>query len=184
MKKDKNQRVSRTLVVGALFSSLCMIAFAICVFSSLFAGGEGGEDIMVPSFVGERLDVIKLPEGFDVKKEFVFSESYPEGIIMSQYPAAGEVRRRRADGSFGVLSITVSLGKDKVTDLTIEGEDAELLCARLCAEGVKVRLVSVYSDEVPRGRVIRASGCGGCGLSRGDRITLFVSRGSASRREY
>lgn len=184
MKKDNNQRVSRTLVCGALFSSLCMIAFVLCVFLSLFADGERGEDITVPSFVGESIDSVELPEGFDVKKVFVFSESYPEGIILSQHPAAGEVRRRRADGSFGVLSITVSLGRDGVNAVDAVGEDAELMSARLCAEGVMVRLVSVYSDEVPQGRVVSVAGNGETSLSRGDRITLFVSRGPAPQRDY
>ena len=183
MRKNKSESISRALVLGALFSSLCMIAFTLCVFFSLFVR-EGGESVEVPSFVGERVDMVELPEGFNVKKQFAFSDSVPEGIIIAQHPAAGEVRKRRADGSYGELNITVSLGRDNIVLPKMVGEDAGYVSASLCAMGMSVRIVPVYSSDVPYGRVISASKDKGEHPERGERITLFVSRGSDLLNDY
>ena len=183
MKKYKESNISRALMLGALFSALCMIAFTLCVFMSLFVR-DGGESMVVPSFIGERVDRVKLPDGFDVKKLFVFSDNVPEGIIISQHPAAGELRKRRADGSYGELSITVSLGRDSITLPEMVGEDAGRLSASLCAMGVGVRTVWIYSPNVPRGTVISASRDRGERVERGEKVTLFVSRGDEPRKDY
>ena len=161
-----------------------MISFTLCVISSLFFGGDRGEDVTVPSLIGERADSVMFPEGFEIKKVFAFSDRAPEGVIVSQHPAAGETRRRRADGGFGVLSVTVSLGSEKIDMADVSGRDAQEVCAELCSMGVGVRLVKVYSEDVPRGRVISAAPFSDTGgLKRGDRVTLFVSRGSITDKE-
>ena len=176
MSNTKDQKISKGLIYCAVFSTVCMIAFSLCVFSSLFLNIESGDSISVPQLVGERVDSAEELSYFELKKTFVFSDSVPEGIIISQHPSAGELRKKRSDGNYGILRITVSLGKERMTVPSLEGENVYESCALLRSMGLDVRIVPIYSQELLRDTVISSSPSGGEYAEEGDRVTLFVGR--------
>lgn len=169
------QNTGRKAICLLLFSMLCAAAMSACVILALFGRGEAEDEIRVPDYVGRRAEEID-GELFSVKRSFVYSDEVTEGEVISQSPAAGEVRRRKSDGSFGPLTVTVSMGREILEIPRLEGMDKYGACALLRTMSLSVRCVPIYCTEGEDDRVLYCRPSSGERVERGERITLFVSR--------
>ena len=137
---------------------------------------KGKERYAVPDLVGDRLDgagtalsPLTLRLG-DTKREW--SETVPEGVVISQDPPAGDSVRRNT-----AVSVVVSKGREPIEVPKVTGAAFDAASATITRAGLEVkRGEDVNSDTVPAGSVVSQSPDKGT-LHRGDAVTLVVSKG-------
>jgi beta-lactam-binding protein with PASTA domain len=137
---------------------------------------QGQERYGVPALVGrsqaeatQRLKEAKLTLG---KVSGAFSETVPQGQVISTSPAAGaSVKRATA------VALVTSKGRQPITLQDWTGQPADQAVAALTGAKLKVDAKRQdWSDTVPKGSVIIQSPATGT-LFLGDPVTLVVSKG-------
>ncbi|GAA2491638.1 Stk1 family PASTA domain-containing Ser/Thr kinase [Terrabacter carboxydivorans] len=137
---------------------------------------KGKERYAVPTLVGVKvgdtgtaLSPLTLRLG-DTSK--AWSETVPEGVVISQDPAPGaSVKRNTA------VSVVVSKGRRPIEVPTVTGAAFDAASATLTKAGLTVqRGDDVNSDTVPAGQVVSQSPDKGT-LHQGDPVKLVVSKG-------
>ena len=149
---------------------------AIAVFAYFFLPmGEQREQIVIPTLVGKRLAELETDERLLIESELVFSDTVPEGEIVSQSPYAGAIRKIEQGKRYPVR-LTVSLGRECFAVPRLEGYSYSSAAAALRSLGARVRVVSVFDEILPKGIVLKSSPQVGEPINVGDQVTLFVSR--------
>ena len=148
---------------------------------------SGGTVTVVVSLGKERYDVPKLKgmtvdEAQDALAEThlaygtsieKWSDTVPEGIVMSTSPKVGTTLRPDA-----VVDLTVSQGPKPVKLKDWVGKDADEAQAWATDHGLTAKVdSSEFSDTVAEGDVISQDPPGGTTLHRGDDFSLVVSKG-------
>ncbi|MEW1953300.1 Stk1 family PASTA domain-containing Ser/Thr kinase [Terrabacter sp. NPDC080008] len=137
---------------------------------------KGKERYAVPRIVGAKaadlkasLSPLTLRLGDSAK---AWSESVPEGVVISQDPAPGTSVKRNT-----TVSVVVSKGRQPIEVPTVTGSSFDAASAAVTKAGLVVqRGADVNSDSVPAGQVVSQSPAKGT-LFRGDPVTLVVSKG-------
>jgi serine/threonine-protein kinase len=102
-----------------------------------------------------------------------WSDTVPEGVVISTSPGPGTTVRRDA-----AVDLVVSKGPRPVRLRDWVGKDADRALAWLSGKGLDGKVADEqYSDDVPKGDVISMTPSGGTVLHRGDDVSLVVSRG-------
>jgi serine/threonine-protein kinase len=135
----------------------------------------GPEQFPVPDVVGHELAAVqgefdglglKLKQG---KQQY--SDTVPEGSIVSTDPKAG-TQLRRGD----TVTVVVSRGKAPISVPDVSGKNINTARSQLEGLGLQVGEKYVDSDQ-PADQVISQSPKPGTGASQNDTITLQVSKG-------
>jgi beta-lactam-binding protein with PASTA domain len=137
---------------------------------------QGPERHRVPKLVGrtqaeaeQRLTDARLTVG---KVGQAFSETVPQGQVISTSPAAGTSLKRAAP-----VALVTSKGRQPIQVQDWTGQPANQATNALTGANLKVDATKQdWSDTVPKGSVISQSPATGT-LFRGDRVALVVSRG-------
>jgi len=137
---------------------------------------QGPERHEVPSLVGrtqtdaqDRVTGALLTVGTVTK---AYSETVPEGQVISSSPAAGTALKRAAP-----VALVISQGRQPITLTDWTGQPVDLAVATMTKARLKVDATQQsFSDTVPKGSVISQSPATGT-LFRGDLVTLVVSKG-------
>jgi serine/threonine-protein kinase len=137
---------------------------------------KGKERYAVPTLVGVKvgdtgaaLSPLNLRLG---ERSRAWSETVPEGVVISQDPAAGESVKRNT-----AVSVVVSKGRRPIEVPTVTGTSFEAASAALTKAGLTVqRGDDVNSDTVPAGQVVSQSPDKGT-LHQGDPVKVVVSKG-------
>jgi serine/threonine-protein kinase len=105
------------------------------------------------------------------KSTKAFSETVPEGIVISSDPKGGSTLR------FGtIVDLVVSKGRQPIKVGSWVGKSADEAESTLKKRGLKPDVSHQYSDDVPEGVVISQQPTGGT-LFKGDTVQLLVSLG-------
>ncbi|MHB1472863.1 MAG: Stk1 family PASTA domain-containing Ser/Thr kinase [Dermatophilaceae bacterium] len=137
---------------------------------------QGPERYGVPLLVGrtqaeaeQRLTDSRLTVG---KVSTAFSETVPQGQVISTSPTAGtSVKRATA------VALVISKGRQPITIQDWTGKPADQAVKALSDAKLKVDATKQdWSDTVPKGSVISQSPASGT-LFQGDLVTLVVSKG-------
>ncbi len=173
-------------LVGALTAVLLVGAFsAFAVIYKLFLSNYFGsyERVSVPDLVGMRYSQISLEDGlYNVNVSYRYSDSAPEGEVISQYPEGGVVRKIFRHGSPCTLNITVSQGRRITVMPSLAGLSLRDASLALKNAGAVLRVERVLSEDVPRDTVISSEPRENESFYSGQSITLYVSDGA--RIEY
>ncbi|GGM83107.1 serine/threonine protein kinase [Terrabacter tumescens] len=137
---------------------------------------KGKERYAVPTLTGSKvgetgaaLSPLNLRLG---ERSQAWSETVPEGVVISQDPAAGESVKRNT-----AVSVVVSKGRRPIEVPTVTGATLDAASATLTKAGLTVqRGEDVNSDTVPAGQVVSQSPDKGT-LHQGDAVKLVVSKG-------
>lgn len=137
---------------------------------------SGKGNIIVPDVVGQTESVAEQmirDKGFSTPvKEYQFSDSIDQGIVISQSPEGGE------DGKAeDTITIVVSQGVENAKVPTVTGMTTEEASAALAAEGFTVTTENAYSDSVPEGSVISQAPAAGEYAAKGANVALTISQG-------
>ncbi len=135
----------------------------------------------IPNYVGMKYDdVVKKDETDDtitVYKNYSddYSDEYPEGVVMSQFPSAGS---KITQEDSVVISVSVSKGSQMRTLPKVEGEKLDLAAADIAEQGLLAKAEYEYSDKEAEGRVIRyKEHVEGDTLEYGSTVVIIVSKG-------
>jgi eukaryotic-like serine/threonine-protein kinase len=116
----------------------------------------------------DRILASHMANGTSTRK---FSETVPEGIVISSDPAEGQTLR------FGtVVDLVVSKGRRPIPVGSWVGKDADDARAALEKRGLRVDVSQQYDDDVPEGQVISQEPTDGT-LFKGDTVKLLESLG-------
>ena len=136
---------------------------------------RGPQLVQVPGVRGQpeeraRNELTDL--GLVVKVDREYHDRLPKGEVIDQNPRAGttiEVGK--------TVTLTVSRGKPPVEVPNVEGRSEDEAAAVITGAGLAVKVVTDFSDDVPRGDVISQNPKSGTIVRKGDTITIVVSRG-------
>ena len=183
-KKQPKQKTVHLLPVAA--GALCA---AILVFSLSTAGvlfglfgryGRAYTGVTVPNFVGQRPGEV-LPNGeespFNLVIQYETNPQIEAGLVISQSPPAGVIRRLYGKDAYCTVTLKVSEGQKAYTLQALEGlsyRDASLI---LKNQGVRVTLKEEYSESTPKGTVLGTEPQTGTELLENETVTLRVSLG-------
>jgi serine/threonine-protein kinase len=137
---------------------------------------KGQERYAVPKLVGTKakdatgvLAPLTLRVG---ETEGAWSETVPEGVVLSQKPAPGTSVRRST-----MVALVVSKGRQPIKVPDVRNTPVDAAAAAITGAGLKVaRGEDVNSDTVPAGQVVSQAPADGT-LHRGDTVTVVVSKG-------
>ncbi|WP_336029767.1 Stk1 family PASTA domain-containing Ser/Thr kinase [Geodermatophilus sp. FMUSA9-8] len=159
------------------------LAVAVVLLLAVTIGAVGwwmgsGRWTQVPAVVGsDRAAAVDLLQGADLDPVFAedeFSETVPEGIVISADPEGGEAIRNSD------VELVVSKGPERfVVPTDLVGDPIEAVRDQLRETPIALTEQPDYSDDVPAGSVTRFEPEAGTQLTRNQPVTVFVSQGRA-----
>ncbi len=178
--EEAAQRRNRITTI-AIVSCCAAIAVAAIILLVLLANGifSRSEAVTyeVPYLVNMYFDKVPQYDGLQVVlQDSAYSETVPEGCIVSQMPDAGT---RVEEGR--TIYVIVSLGP-KPPDVTMPDVGGKSYAeAMAILKGLnldlQIEVKEVYSDTVPEGYAVGTSILEGAVLHRGQRVELSISLG-------
>lgn len=133
----------------------------------------GVEQVTVPDVSGqseEEATASLTDARLTPLQEEEYSDTVPEGTVISQTPEAGIDIDHSSE-----VTIVVSLGREPVEAPDVTGSSQADATSALEDAGLYVEVTEEYSDDVPEGQVISQSTADQ--FYRGDTVTLTVSLG-------
>jgi serine/threonine-protein kinase len=134
------------------------------------------QTVKLPSLVGTTKDqAVQILTSLGLTAQFKDAESpdQPAGAVLAQDPPAGDV----AAGT--PVTLTVSVGKGKVTIPNVLNLDQASASNQLGAAGLVIKVAQENSPTVPNGAVIRTDPPVSTQVDKGSTVTLVVSSGPA-----
>ena len=176
LRRQKNSRMATIAIIScSLVVVVALVIFLITLFNgSLFTKPQ--KLIEVPKLMGQQFDQLDAYPQFNLIKEEVYDDTYPQGVIIAQKPDAGD---QVVEGT--KLIVTVSLGPVPkiVTMDNLIGLDETSAKNRLDSFDLNLNIVveEASSEEIEVGKVIRTIPEEGKELHKYDNIILYVSTG-------
>ena len=195
----KLEKIMMGAIIG-IVAIICIIGFVLAGQIFGFFGGGGSSDVpivspsatasieptpssdvaeavKVPSVIGKSLeDAQKLLEGLTVRYTEQSSESIDKDYVIDQDIDAGEEVEA---GS--IINLIISTGAESVTVENVYGKKLEDAKSTLDAQGLLYKVDQEYSDSVESGYVTRTSPEKGSSVTKGDTITIYVSKGAETK---
>lgn len=109
-----------------------------------------------------------------LKPDYEYSDTTPEGAIISQTVSAGEEIPQKTN-----IDVTVSMGKEKFQLPGVEFTSLQEARSALEEKGIVVTTEEEYSDSVTQGNVIRQSVPADEMVEKGTAVVLTISKGPA-----
>ncbi len=137
---------------------------------------RGSEFTLAPDLAGRTLEEagpLLATEDLTVAPDPAqeFSETVPEGAVVSQVPAAGEQVRRGTE-----VAVVLSRGREPVPVPAVTGQERAAAEQALTDAGLAPSVTEEFSDDVAAGLVVSQAPADGT-LFRGDEVALVVSKG-------
>lgn len=137
---------------------------------------RGTEFTLTPDLAGkgvEEAGTVLAAEDLTVAPDPVqeYSETVPEGGIVSQVPAAGEQVKRGTE-----VVVVVSRGREPIPVPAVTGQERAAAEQAVTDAGLAPAVTEEFSDTVAAGLVISQAPADGT-LFRGDAVALVVSKG-------
>lgn len=142
------------------------------------AVSQGREMVNMPGVTGLNETVAwQMLSGFEVNKEYAYSDMVTKGIVISQTP---EEKAEVAKGD--QVTIVISLGVETFEVANVAGKTRQAATDALSV--FKLSVSEQYSDTVAAGKVISQYPAAGTKLRRGDNVSIVVSRGKSTFTEW
>lgn len=141
---------------------------------------SGAGDVEIPKVTGAKLeDAVETlrKAGFDYNPTYEYSDSVPQGQVISQSPEAGESGKKG-----DTVTLTVSQGVETMQVPDVRGKTQKE--AKSALEGAHLVLGNVTTEEsesVEEGKVISQSENPGNYLNAGASVDIVVSKGAAKK---
>lgn len=172
--KPKNRRMPWI----ALWCFLWAVCAVFVVIDDLFGIlGDRAKAVEIPDLCGSVLESTEIPEWMELTVSYTYDGGTEIGRVISQSPAAGTRRKLSEKSPRCHVSVTVSMGRERITLPSMEGLDAREAAAWLREHGLVAERVYVRSDA-KRGTVLKTAPDASATLHRGDTVRLTVSEGT------
>lgn len=167
-------------VMTAFFIALGVSAFII-VRALFMDSGDTSLTITVPNLLGETFvseEALGLNMNhYRIHVEKIYDENQPENMIIEQKPTAGEQKKVIPGQHYCDLTITVSLGSEKILLGDYSVKNPRETENKLKNMGLKVAKDYVYHDTIPTGYVTGTYPAAGERVARGDTVIIYISQG-------
>ncbi len=134
-------------------------------------------DVVVPNLLGEvyeKIDKNKMYSG-DIKivlESSDYNSEYSEGEIYHQIPSPNTVLKQGA-----TVKVKVSLGENIITVKDYTNRDSADVFRELNKEGIQYEEMSAFSNDIPKGHVIRTEPAATEEFSTEEIMIVYVSQG-------
>ena len=179
---EPEEKSNKGLLIAVASCAGVLIIGIIVLIVLLSGGGEAQQpqQVQVPSFVGlvyddlrprDYPDLILAEEG----NRYEVNDNYDEGEIISHEP---EAREMVDVGTTVTFVISMGPQTDEMRDVVGKSrEDAKSALDSLKDLGLNVYFEDEHSSEVEKGKVIRTEPAAGETLTKGQMVTLWISKG-------
>lgn len=181
--EDNRPTSMMPIILGVMSSFFIVLGVsAFIIIKALFSdSADTSLTITVPSFVGNTF-VSEESLGLDtnhyrIHVEKIYDEDQPENMIVDQKPSAGEQKKVIPGQHYCDITITVSLGSEKIllSDYSVKNpRETENDLKNL---GLKTTKDYVYHDTIPSGYVAETFPAAGERVARGDTVIIYISQG-------
>ncbi len=171
---DKNKLKRLTAITAT--SVLICVAVVVGVFFVLFYRGGDYVEFSFPDFAGSYEENLPDAYGIKIEKRYVYSDFYPQGVIISQTPG-GLSEKKISSNTTPVMVLYISLGKEKFAISDLSGQDfleAERQLRRMQCKIKVVRLYD-YTEDYADNTVIRTVPEAGDDICVGDTVTVHIA---------
>ncbi|GAA2980180.1 Stk1 family PASTA domain-containing Ser/Thr kinase [Lentilactobacillus parakefiri] len=137
---------------------------------------SGPRLVRVGNYVGQEYDVVKQKledEGFTVHKRNAPSSSFGSGRILQQDFESG----KRFNPATKTLTFVVSTGVKRITLKDLTGMTKAQVVSYSNKVEINPTFDYVYSDDQPKGRVVRQSPNANESIQQGGNVAVWISRG-------
>ncbi|MBO5845730.1 MAG: PASTA domain-containing protein [Clostridia bacterium] len=178
-----SRKSSLPILLGALCASLAVaILCATVAVYELFISDHSGRyrQVSVPDMVGLSYpsdEAFSQIDYCNLTVKYEYDPNIPEGVVISQSPAAGAIRRVYPHKTLCNVSLTVSLGERSFTMNDYSSFSLREALLELKNEAVRVKVIQSYSDKVEAGRIISTTPSVGEIFSPETTVILCVSLG-------
>jgi serine/threonine-protein kinase len=169
-KKKVSSRVQRNRRIAALLA----VVLGITTWY-VFIGP--GSRVVVPSLAGmttkeAKAELEDLGLNLDIAEE-EFSEDIPEGKVISSNPAGGG----RVSPA-GTVEVTISRGKERYAVPNLQGLKLDVAEGLIKENKLVVgKVIEEFSNEIPKGFIMRSAPAAGERIKRDSQIEIIVSKG-------
>ena len=173
--EEKRSRMTAIAIVAC--STVAVVAIAIFLIALLNGAffDRDAELVKVPDLVGDFYYSGMNVDGFYVDAEYEHNDEYEMGRIFDQDPPSGNKITKGA-----TITVVVSLGEKPIPNIMqdLVGQTGEAAKAFLAGQGVNpLVLDGGFSDDVPKGVVLRTDPMEGDELTAGQIVYVYVSQG-------
>jgi len=136
-----------------------------------------GSRVVVPSLAGmttkeAKAELEDLGLNLDIAEE-EFSEDIPEGKVISSNPAGGG----RVSPA-GTVEVTISRGKERYAVPNLQGLKLDVAEGLIKENKLVVgKVIEEFSNEIPKGFIMRSAPAAGERIKRDSQIEIIVSKG-------
>ena len=184
-KKELDPKMEKIITIGAIAATV-IIAIIIIVAIVSISGGfkkrnitteqpptiEGTNMISVVGLEEEKAITALQEAGIAYEIEREYSDTFEEGIVMSQSVKEGEKIEEN-----GKVKLVISKGKEEVNVPDVVGKTLEEAKAALSAAGFEVDEDDEYDEEVEKDYIISQTPGGNTKAAKGSTVKIVVSRG-------
>lgn len=177
---------------GPLFPIISAVALAFLIifgFGTSYvmgrvmdAAADSGETISVGEFTGKKYDEklstwFKESEIYNATVNYIYSENYEQGIIVSQDPAAQSSRKIVPGKQLCNITLTVCSGTKEMTVPDLHALDYRDGKKRLKALSLECEIEYVKNNEYFDGQIVSTTPKAGDTLMAGSTVVIQVSQG-------
>lgn len=173
---DEPVKKSYTMNILAGVAAACVLVMVIALFFFLKGLNVKKQDVNVVSILGMTVEQAqeRMPKLKIVITDTVVSPDYDKGLIIEQKPEEGT--KVKIDSEVGVV---VSAGLQELVVPDLLNETLSSAKAKLELMGLEVDPVQMISENITTGHVIKTDPDADTKVKKGDKITVYVSKGSA-----
>lgn len=177
------QRSGKGMMIAIISCAAALLVAVIVLIVMLSGGGDTPVLVEVPSFVGEifeELDAKDYPTLVLLDDSYTFHDEHPAGEVIFQEPEAHEMV---PEGTQVKLVISLGAQTDEMLDLVDRSKNnAKELLEDLKELSLTVIFDEEYSTTIAAGNVTRTEPEEGATLTKGQTVTLWISKGAKTTR--
>ena len=178
---NRRSKKSKAPMIAAIVAAVAVIAVLFGVILSGFGGGQ--EEYEVPQLLGRTLDEVmsdsEITDHFTIETSGTeFSDEYEKDQIMEQTPEGGRTKKGPKNEKH-VISVVISAGSqsDDMPDLLNYNQTSAEGLLKAMDLGLRINVEESFDDTIEAGHVISTDPAKGTMLSKGDTVTLVLSKG-------
>lgn len=172
----KKDPLDRVVTFAGIFFALILVSLIALVVYNNYAKKMIPVDISVPSIVGLTVnEAEKLLIDTTLKlnvKENVYSDSIPEGEIISQTPIE---QTKVLENE--IIDVVISKGAELIKVVNVMNQEYSAARKSIEGLGLTVEIIPEYNDVITAGEIIRQDPLPNQSVSKNSVVKLYVSKG-------
>ena len=184
-----NPKFDKIIGIGGIIAGIIIIILAIIIIKGFISSNDidlttttsseedtiDSKSVAMPNLIGMTEDEAEAElndNSLDIAYEYDYSDDVEEGLVCKQSEVAGNIIPKNT-----TITVTISKGAQSIDVNDLTGLTLDEAKSQLDSSGLNYTVEYEYSDDVEIDTVISTSPTSLSSLSKGDTVTLNVSRG-------